>query len=106
MKKLIACCVALGCLFFAGGLQAAAPDGSAIFKERCAGCHGADGQTPKGNAKNGIKMYSSAEVKQRLAGYASGSYGGSGKATMQNVAKNLSPEQTQAVADYVGSLKK
>ena len=106
MSKFIVGFAVVACLLFAGVLQAAAQDGAAIFKERCASCHGMDGQTPKGNAKNGIRMYSSAEVQQRLKGYESGGYGGSGKSVMQNVAKNLAPDQKQAVSDYIGNMKK
>lgn len=106
MKKIIAISAATACLLFSAAAQAAAPDGSAIYKKSCVTCHGLEGETPKGNAKNGIKMLSSAEVQRMLAGYADGSYGGSAKSVMQNVAKNLDPDQTRAVSDYVGSLKK
>lgn len=106
MKKFIVGFAVMACLLVAGGLQAASQDGAAIYKERCASCHGQDGQTSKGNAKSGIRMYSSAEVQQKLKGYVSGGYGGSGKSVMQNVAKNLAPDQTQAVSDYVGNMKK
>lgn len=107
MEKLKLVSIVAICLFFTGApLQAATLDGAALFKEHCATCHGAEGQNPRGNASNGIRMYSADEVRQRLKGYADGSYGGDKKAVMQNVVKNLQPDQVQAVSDFIGSLKK
>lgn len=70
----------------------AAEDGAALYKAKCAGCHGADA-AGKGKAV-ALKGVDEAKVK-----------GGLAKAPHTAMAKNLSEEQVKAIAAYVKGLK-
>ena len=84
------------CTFAAVAFSA---DGSAVF-QRCANCHGSDGAKPP----YALKGQKADAVLAKLKRYADGSFGGSRKDTMKGVAQRLSPEEMQAVADYIGKL--
>jgi len=82
---------------------ASAEDGAALYKAKCASCHGAEGKgdTPVGKALNvkplaGTKL--SAEEVAKTA--AEGKPG-----TKMLAVKGLTPEQYQAVAAHVKGLK-
>lgn len=98
MKKL-AVAVALALT----AVSAQAEDGAALFKSKCAACHGADGKgdTPMGKALKvkglaGTKL-SAAEIEKVVA---------EGKAGTKMVAiKGLTPEQLKAVSAYAKGLK-
>lgn len=77
-----------------------AADGEKIYKSDCAGCHGMAGE--KGD--NPLKGQGSDAILKKLQGYADGSYGGSKKAVMENIAKKHK-DNFQDIADYVGTLK-
>jgi mono/diheme cytochrome c family protein len=74
-------------------LSWAAEDGAALYKAKCAGCHKADGagNPPKVPA---VKGADEAKVKAAF-----------GKAPHTAMAKNVTPEQQKAIADYLKSLK-
>ena len=76
-----------------------AEDGGALFKAKCAACHGADG-AGKGTAKSLV----SDEVKKMsdddLSKFVSTN------AKHAGVAKALTPDQTKAVIGYVRDLQK
>jgi mono/diheme cytochrome c family protein len=83
--------------------SALAEDGAALFKAKCAACHGVDGkgETPVGKALKvkplaGTKL--SAKEIEKVA--AEGRPG-----TKMVAVKGLSPEQLAAVAAHVKSLK-
>ncbi|MDR3764322.1 MAG: cytochrome c [Acidobacteriota bacterium] len=92
--------------FFAVALVAAmvtpvfAADGAAIFKAKCAGCHGADGA--KSIPAMGVKPLNVPAVKGKSdAAIADIVLKGQGKMRPQAV----SPEEAKAVAAFVKSLK-
>ncbi|MDX9813585.1 MAG: cytochrome c [Sulfurimonas sp.] len=70
----------------------------------CVGCHGLDGSKNTMVAGDGIpNTMSKAELKDSLNGYASGSLNKFGKgALMVSFAKNLTPEQIDAIAEAWG----
>ena len=80
--------------------------GEALYKTKCAGCHGADGkgETSMGKANN-IRDLGSADVQKQtddeLAGIVS-----NGKGKMPAYAKSLKPEQVKDLVAYIRSLKK
>lgn len=80
--------------------------GEALYKTKCAGCHGADGrgETSMGKA-NKIRDLGSADVQKQtddeLAGIIS-----TGKGKMPAYAKSLKPEQVKDLVAYIRSLKK
>ena len=77
-----------------------AADGAAIYKAKCAGCHGADGS--KAIPAMGVKPLNTAEVKGKSdAQLATVITKGQGKMKPQAV----SDEDAKAVAGFVKSLK-
>ena len=80
--------------------------GEALYKSKCAACHGADGkgQTTMGKANN-LKDLGSADVQKLsdddIAGIISG-----GKGKMPAYGKSLKPEQVKDLVAYIRTLKK
>lgn len=83
---------------------ASAQDGAALFKAKCAGCHGADGSKAKMGA-NVIRPLNSADVQKQsdaeLVTIAS-----KGKGKMPAYEAKLKPEEIKAVVAYIRTLKK
>jgi cytochrome c len=99
--KRIALTLALGSvLVFASAALAA--DGKAVYTAKCQSCHGADGT--KALMSKPVKGLSEAAVAKAMAGYKAKTYGGSKKATMENLAAGMSDEDVKAVAAYIGKL--
>lgn len=99
MKRIVL--ITTVCLVALFGLSATvfSADGAALFK-RCVSCHGADGS----KAPHVVKGQTSAALLEKMKGYASGTFGGPQKALMTNMVKSLSPEELQALADYMAKL--
>jgi mono/diheme cytochrome c family protein len=90
-------------------VSAAKPDtaaGAALYKTKCAACHGADGTgaTAVGKADS-IRDLGSADV-QAQSDAALTTIIASGKGKMPAYGKNLKPEQIQSMVAYIRSLKK
>ena len=96
--------VLIVCLTLAG-TAFAAPDGSAIFKVRCAMCHGPNGDGSSGMAKSmGLKPLNSPDVqKQSAADITNLVVNGKGK--MPASKGKLTDEEISAVVSFVKSLK-
>jgi cytochrome c6 len=77
---------------------ASKPEGSAVFKKYCVACHGIDGKLAMNGAKD-ITL-STLNIAERVAHIANG------KGIMPPFKDVLSPEELQAVAEYVESLRK
>lgn len=80
----------------------AAADGAALFKSKCAGCHGANGEgkpAVKAPALKGTTR-DAAQITDHLMKGESGS-----KPPHNKGINGLSEEQAKAIADYVKSLK-
>ena len=92
MKRFIA---GVAVFAFMTGMAFAAEDGAAIYKAKCAMCHGADGAGKSGPALKGV---SAATVNDVL------SKGGK-KAPHTKGMAALTPDQVTAVAAYVATLK-
>ena len=83
----------------------AADDSAALFKSKCAMCHGADGMANTTMAKNlGIKSYKSPEV-QKTADADLKAIITNGKGKMPSY-KNLTPEQIDGLVKYIRELGK
>jgi len=80
-------------------LSWAAEDGAAIYKAKCAMCHGADGAGKVGPALKGTKL-SDAEITDLLTKGVAGK-----KAPHAKAVAGVSAEQAQAVAQFVKGLK-
>jgi cytochrome c6 len=80
----------------------AAADGAALYKTKCAGCHGADGA--KAMPALGVKQVNTPAVKAMgVAGVSSVIAKGQGK--MPGFAGKLTEEEISAVSKFVLTLK-
>jgi mono/diheme cytochrome c family protein len=77
----------------------AADDGAAIYKSKCAACHGADGAGKVGPAVKGTSL-SADQITELLTKGATGKKAPHGKAVA-----GLTDDQAKAVAAYVTTLK-
>lgn len=81
------------------GMAFAAEDGAAIFKAKCAMCHGAAGEGKSGPALKGTAL-TAAQIADVLEKGAPGKKAPHGKAVA-----GITADQASAVAAYVKSLK-
>lgn len=92
--------------FFGAPAHADADAGAALFKTKCAACHGADGkgETAMGKA-NKLRDLGSADVQKQsddeLAAIIT-----NGKVKMPAYGKSLKPEQIKDLLAYIRALKK
>ena len=77
----------------------AAEDGAAIYKSKCAACHGPDGAGKIGPAIKGTSL-TAAQISEELQKGAAGK-----KAPHSKGISGLTAEQADAVAAYVKTLK-
>jgi mono/diheme cytochrome c family protein len=80
-------------------LSWAAEDGAALYKAKCAACHGADGAGKIGPALKGTKL-TDAQISDLLAKGDAGK-----KAPHSKAISGFTPEQAKAVAEFVKGLK-
>jgi mono/diheme cytochrome c family protein len=81
------------------GMAFAAEDGAAIYKAKCAGCHGAAGEGKMGPALKGTSLSADQIADALLKG------GPGKKAPHGKPMAGLTADQAAAVATYVKSLK-
>ncbi len=93
--------IALALFILIPSLSWAAEDGAALYKAKCAACHGADGA---GKPAAKIPALKSDEVKAKSAEDIVKFLGTNPKHA--GVAKALNPEQTKAVAEHVVGFNK
>jgi len=86
-------------------LLAAGPDGAALYKSKCAACHGPDGagQTPMGKNLKVRDLRSDAVQKQTDIELTKVISGGKGK--MPPYGKQLSTADIQAIIAFIRTLK-
>jgi cytochrome c len=96
MKRFLAVAVVMA---FAGSLCWAADDGAAIYKTKCAACHGAAGEGKMGPALKGTSQTAEA-ISAVVTKGAEGKKAPHGKPM-----SGLTAEQAKVVADYVKTLK-
>jgi mono/diheme cytochrome c family protein len=96
---------ALG-LILALPAMAAGPDGAALYKSKCASCHGADGSgmTPVGKSMKVRDLRSDEVQKQTDVQLTDVIAGGKGK--MPAYGKTLSTAEIQALIAHLRTLKK
>jgi cytochrome c6 len=96
-------CAAFGVLALPSRAQTG---GEALYKAKCAVCHGADGkgETAVGKA-NKIRDLGSADVQKQSDDELAGIIG-SGKGKMPAYGKSLKPEQIKGLVAYIRTLKK
>lgn len=96
--KLLAVLLVVG-LFAALTLPAFAEDGAAIFKAKCAMCHGPNGEGKIGPKLQGTSVSADQIVEMLTKG------NDAKKAPHKKPISGLSAEDAKAVADYVKTLK-
>jgi mono/diheme cytochrome c family protein len=99
-SKLIAAIAAL--VVMASTLSWAADDGAALYKAKCAGCHGADGAgkpAMKAPALKGTSLEASRIAEHLTKGESTS------KPPHNKGMSGLNEEQAKAIADYVKTLK-
>ncbi len=74
---------------------------AAVLFTKCAGCHGMKGEKHALGQSNVIAGQSKEDLVKKIAGYQKGTYGGAMKGLMQGQVKSLSPEEVEALADYI-----
>ncbi|MDP3301583.1 MAG: c-type cytochrome [Sulfuricurvum sp.] len=79
-------------------------DASALYREKCASCHGAKAEKPALGKSQVIAGWSASQIEDALHGYQAGSYGKEMKALMTGQAKSLSGEQIKSLAKYISTL--
>ena len=86
------------CSVLTSTLALGAEDGAALYKSRCAGCHGAQGEGKKAPSLKTTKMDAN-QITDHLAKGEPAS-----KAPHNKAMSGLKPEQTKAIAEHVKSL--
>jgi len=104
MKRILPWLLLAG-LLFSVNCPAESTDGAALFKSKCAMCHGPDGTANTTMGKNlGIKSYKSPDVqKQSDADLKNTIVNGKGKMPSY---KTLTPDQVDALVKYIRELGK
>jgi cytochrome c6 len=84
----------------------AADDAGALYKTKCAACHGPDGKGETAIGKtNKIRDLASAEVQKQSDDELAGIIG-TGKGKMPGYGKSLKPEQIKGLVAYIRGLAK
>ncbi len=96
MKRFV---MSLAVFAFMSGMAFAAEDGAAIYKAKCAMCHGAAGEGKSGPALKGTSLTAD-QIADALTKGAPGK-----KAPHAKPMAGLTADQASAVASYVKSLK-
>jgi len=87
-------------------VPAGAQDAAALYKTKCAACHGADGKGDTAIGKtNKIRDLSSADVQQQSDADLTAIIA-NGKGKMPAYAKSLKPEQIKDLVAYIRGLAK
>jgi len=97
MKRLV---VVLAVLALVSSMAWAAEDGAALYKAKCAACHGASGEGKIGPSLQKTAL-TTAQITDLLTKGADGK-----KAPHAKAMSGLTADQAAAVATYVGTLKK
>ena len=101
-KLVVGIAVVVACLLAVPTVTSGADDGAALYKSKCASCHGAGGQgkpAMKAPALKGTTLSSDDIVKQLTAGKADS------KAPHNKAMAGLNEAQAKAVAEFVKTLK-
>jgi cytochrome c553 len=85
-----------------GATSLLAADGAALY-QKCAGCHGVNGEKAALGKSQIIKGWDVEKTVASLQGYKDGTYGGAMKGVMKGQVASMSAEDIQAVSEYIAS---
>jgi mono/diheme cytochrome c family protein len=91
--------IAIGALFFGGASPLAAQDGAALYKTKCAGCHGAKGEGKKAPSLKVTKKDADQITEHLTKGDAAS------KPPHNKGMSGMKEDQAKAIAAYVTTLK-
>jgi mono/diheme cytochrome c family protein len=91
----------MGALLLSSSLALAAEDGAALYKKRCAGCHGAQGEGKPAMKAPSLKT-TKMDADQITAHLTKGEP--TSKAPHNKAISGLTADQAKAIADYVKTL--
>jgi cytochrome c6 len=97
--------VVLGVVVFVLSTPAARADNAAVYKAKCAACHGADGAGSAVGKKLGSHDFRSDEV-QKMPDDDLASITAKGKNKMPAYEKQLKPEEIKGLIAYIRAMKK
>jgi cytochrome c553 len=80
------------------------PNGATLYANKCASCHGKDGEKSALNNSEAIAGWERQRLITALKGYKDGSYGGKMKAIMQGQSKPLSDTEIELLSDFISTL--
>ena len=80
-------------------------DGEALYKKKCASCHGKNAQKRALNISLVINTLPKEELTQALIGYKNGSYGGKMKGIKKGLVNSLSEDDISAISTYIQTLR-
>ncbi len=80
-------------------------DAAALYKSKCAGCHGARGEKHALGKSDLLAGQTKALLVEKIRGYKDGTFGGAMKSIMKSQVTSLSDEQIDALAGYIATLK-
>jgi mono/diheme cytochrome c family protein len=91
--------IAIGALFLGGATLLAAQDGAALYKTKCAGCHGA-----KGEGKKAPSLKATKKDADQITGHLTKGDAAS-KPPHNKGMSGMKEDQAKAIAAYVTTLK-
>lgn len=107
MKKIIVGSLALGAAFFLSSAAFAA-DGAAVYKAKCAACHGADGQgtamAPAFKGSDYVKTAKDAEISEVITKGREGAAKKYKQFALGMPKQTLAEDEVKAVTDYLRTL--
>lgn len=86
------------------GTAAQPRSGHLVFAQKCASCHGKQGEKAALNKSQIIAGWEKERTLSALKGYKDGSYGSSLKGIMKGQVGGLNDQQLQAVSEYISTL--
>lgn len=89
-------------VLFTGAFALSAQDGAALFKQKCAGCHGAQGEGKPAMKAPSLKA-SKMDANQIAAHLTKGE--AASKAPHKKPIAGLTPDAAKAIAEYVKTLQ-
>ena len=90
--------------FTAASLLMAEGDGETLYKNKCASCHGLDGEKKALGTSGPINNLTNQEIVDALVSFKDGSYNGKFKSVKRSLMNKLSEDDIPVVSAYMQTL--